>query len=569
MKGHDKTREQLVGELEELRRQVTELKASRWNTASGGGPWVPDGSPWYSLLANTPMVAVILDEKHLIRFANHTDSGASLNEVLGRSLYDFCLPEDRERIRRCVQQVFQTGKPNVYETSVVRLDDQQHWYISHLGPIFEGGTVIGVSLISSNVTEQKRAEAALAEREARLLEAQEVASLGFYVLDIATGHFTTSSILDRLFGIPAQYDRTVAGWGNLIHPDERQAVLDHLLEVTQERKRFDCEYRIIRQGDKEERWLHGLGRLRFNEAGQPVSMLGTVQDITDRKRAEESLRASEERYRLFMESAPQTVWRTDLEGNVLDCNRHWSNYTGQTPEEAQGSGWSKAVHPDDLARVAEQVRDDLLRGEAYQCEQRLRRASDGSYRWHLARGVPVKDDKGKVTGWIGSTTDIHDQKSAEEALRQSECTLRTLMDANPESILLLDRAGTILLANETFVQRLGKSVDETAGRTLYDLLPPEVATNRKKRLEEVVRTGKPIRFEDKRFDRDIENAIHPILDTHGHVVALVVLGIDQTDRKRAEAALKQAHAPPRSRNRCGRAPNRKRGISSQAYCRLS
>ena len=139
------------------------------------------------------------------------------------------------------------------------------------------------------LAEMRRGEA-LVEREARLLEAQEVASLGFYVLDIATGCFATSSVLDRIFGIPADYTRSVDGWGNLVHPDQRQEMLDYFLtEVVGNKKPFDREYRIIRQRDGQTRWVHGLGRLQFDDGGQPVSMLGTIQDITDRKLAEEAL----------------------------------------------------------------------------------------------------------------------------------------------------------------------------------------------------------------------------------------------------------------------------------------
>ncbi len=129
------------------------------------------------------------------------------------------------------------------------------------------------------------------ETKSRLIEAQEVASLGFYVLDIAAGRWTSSSVLDRIFGIPPDYARTVDGWGDLLYPDDRQMMLDYFLkEVVEEKKPFDREYRIVRHRDEQERWVHGLGRLRFNEEGQPISMLGTIQDITERKQAEEALK---------------------------------------------------------------------------------------------------------------------------------------------------------------------------------------------------------------------------------------------------------------------------------------
>ena len=113
------------------------------------------------------------------------------------------------------------------------------------------------------------------------------------------------------------------------------------------------------------------------------------------------------------------LWRADTARQTIECNRRWYEYTGQTPDEARGLGWIKAVHPEDVARVTEQVWDALAAGEPYEAEYRLRRASDGSYRWHLSRALPEKDETGKITGWFGSVTDIDDQKQCEEALQKA------------------------------------------------------------------------------------------------------------------------------------------------------
>jgi PAS domain S-box-containing protein len=137
--------------------------------------------------------------------------------------------------------------------------------------------------------------------------------------------------------------------------------------------------------------------------------------------------------------------------------------------------------------------------------------------------------------------DTDERKRVEKALRESERTLRTLMDASPESFLLLDSEGTILFANQTTAHRLYRTVDTIIGRKMHDVLPSEVAANRLAYFNEVVRTGKPIRFEDERFDRHIENAMYPVIDQEGNVATVAVLGIDQTERKRTEQALQQAH----------------------------
>jgi PAS domain S-box-containing protein len=137
--------------------------------------------------------------------------------------------------------------------------------------------------------------------------------------------------------------------------------------------------------------------------------------------------------------------------------------------------------------------------------------------------------------------DITERKQAEEKLQESERTLRTLIDANPESTVLMDTDGTILLVNATTARRFGTTVDKFVGRKLSDVLPPEVAATRMKHHHQVVRTGKAVRFEDVRLGRCMENAVHPILDEQGKVAAVAVLGIDCTERKQAEEALQKAH----------------------------
>ena len=184
----------------------------------------------------------------------------------------------------------QRGSRASYEPIAAGPNGSLSSYETHVGPIKVGDQVTAVTLVSSDVTLRKQAEAALVAREARLLEVQEVASLGFYVFEITKDRWTSSPVLDRVFGIPLDYERTVDSWTNLVHPDERQEMLDYFLkEVVGDKKPFDREYRIVRFGDKQVRWVHGLGRLEFDQDGQPISMLGTIQDITKRKRAEEAL----------------------------------------------------------------------------------------------------------------------------------------------------------------------------------------------------------------------------------------------------------------------------------------
>ena len=138
----------------------------------------------------------------------------------------------------------------------------------------------------------------LQENEQFLADSQTMAKVGSYVLDIATGIWRSSAALDVIFGIDANFQRTVPGWTSLIHPDDRQRMTAHFAgEVLQDGKPFNAEYRVVRHADQAECWVHGLGRLKRDAQGQPIEMLGTIQDITERRQAEEALATSEHLYR--------------------------------------------------------------------------------------------------------------------------------------------------------------------------------------------------------------------------------------------------------------------------------
>jgi PAS domain S-box-containing protein len=166
--------------------------------------------------------------------------------------------------------------------------------------------------------------------------------------------------------------------------------------------------RVEKELRKYQNHLEEMVAVRTNEITKTNEQLR--QEILERQRILEVLRQSEERYRYLAEAIPQLVWTTDANGECDFFNQNWCEYTGLTLEQSLGSGWLAALHPDDIQNANEVWSNAVKNSTTYNNEYRFKRASDGSYRWQLARGLPLKDEQGIVVKWFGTCTDIHEQK---------------------------------------------------------------------------------------------------------------------------------------------------------------
>jgi PAS domain S-box-containing protein len=152
-------------------------------------------------------------------------------------------------------------------------------------PLFdEDNQIIKLVHVIRDVTEHRRMEDALLASERLLRDSQRVARLGSYALELKSGAWRASQVLDEIFGIGKEYPHNIEGWASLVHPDFRQRIVQYFSEeVINEKRRFNKQYKIVRKTDQEERWVHGLGDLEFDGEGNVVRVVGTVQDITEQK----------------------------------------------------------------------------------------------------------------------------------------------------------------------------------------------------------------------------------------------------------------------------------------------
>jgi PAS domain S-box-containing protein len=207
--------------------------------------------------------------------------------------------DDRQNVEQHWQEYDLQQRSGKIGFRIIHADGELKWIEHVCNPVFDiNGIFMGSRGSNRDVTDRMHVEEALIASEKYLKETQIIAELGTYKTDIVTGTWESSEIMDKIFGIDVDYDKSVAGWGALIHPEWRQTMVDYFIqEVVGKKIKFDKEYKIIRQSDGVARWVHGIGELKLNENGDPITMIGTIMDITDRKDSEANLRRIEERLR--------------------------------------------------------------------------------------------------------------------------------------------------------------------------------------------------------------------------------------------------------------------------------
>jgi PAS domain S-box-containing protein len=227
------------------------------------------------------------------------------------------------------------------------------------------------------------------------------------------------------------------GWRKVHHPAEVERVTEGFRRAVGRGEPWEDTFPLRSQEGEYRRFLSRAQPIRDAE-GRVVRWFGTNTDVEERLQAEERLRASELRFRTLTDAMPQLVWATDERGRHLYYNRRWYEYTGLSVEESLDYGFANALHPDDRARTIERWERAWGAGEAYEIEYRFR-SRDGEYRWFLGRATPVRDESGRIVQWVGTCTDIEEQKQMEALLaRLNEERERMLEEVSTPVVPVLE-----------------------------------------------------------------------------------------------------------------------------------
>ncbi|MFM8551039.1 MAG: PAS domain S-box protein [Nitrospiraceae bacterium] len=217
-----------------------------------------------------------------------------------------------------------------------------------------------------------------------------------------------------------------------------------------------------------------------------------VHNITERKQAEALLARSRDFYLRILQDFPAMIWRSGVDARCDYFNNTWLTFTGRTPAQELGNGWTEGVHPDDVDRCMAHYLKAFHAREPFLLEYRLRR-HDGEYRYILDHGSPFHDVEGQFTGFIGACFDITDRKRMEEAVRESEERFRTLADAMPQQVWTAQPNGALDYVNQRVLDYFGRSVDRMIGWGWEQVLHPDDLTECRTRWARASARSRPIR----------------------------------------------------------------------------
>jgi diguanylate cyclase (GGDEF)-like protein/PAS domain S-box-containing protein len=331
------------------------------------------------------------------------------------------------------------------------------------------------------------------------------------------------------------------GWLNAVHPDDCERVISHWQNVLASRQPGTNEFRVY-DASGEYRWFATKTVPILNDDDAVQEWVGTITDVHEQKSATERLRVSEERYRALTEASAAVVWRASSDGAVLE-GRGWETFCGHRPEEFRGYGWLDNVHPDDREGVISIWQEAVTSRQPCANEYRIRRL-DGEYRWSLTRAVPLIDSDGKVQEWVGTITDIHEQKVAAERIRISEGRYRALIETN-SSVVWLAKADGLMKDDLGWSEASGQEAEEYAGDGWLDAVHPEDRDRVRTDWKQAVSAGTPWEREFRVQHKDgsyrwVAAKGVPLKDANGVVQEWVGTQADIHERRQAEVELWRA-----------------------------
>jgi len=441
VRDHDKTKERLIQELTALRNRIADLEKSAGSTKEPQQAPPGNGLPYRQLFETaTDGIVLFAADTGLITEANQSFidmSGHAPEELLGKRFWEIGPLRDID----AGLVVFQ------------ELQKQDHIYYDDLPFHPKGRPRIDVELSCSihtvgvgriiqctvrDITRRKRTEEELWKAEARFRALFREAAVGIAILDIEGRITENNHKLEEILGY-RETELSNRYFADFIHTEDKSVDISLFKELRHGgRENYQISNRSIRK-DSTEVWGIVNASVVCGTSGEPLFIIRTLEDISERKRAEDVITRSRNFYLSLINALPNPIRLADVDGKCDYFNRAWLDFTGRTMSQELGDGWTRGVHPEDGERLMKRYRGAIAARSPYTTEYRLR-SEKGAYRWHAEFGRPFNDIDGNFSGYISSCYDIHDRKTFEETLHSVSIT--------DDLTGLLNRRGFFALAEQ-------------------------------------------------------------------------------------------------------------------------
>lgn len=400
----------------------------------------------------------------------------SLEQVVGDLIPSFLRPQYRKAFIALNERVF-AGETAMLEFEIQGLKGGCRWAETHASPLRdENGNVSAHIAVTRDITAKRRAQEQLRQSEARFRTISEASPLGLFVHTPDGACVYTNRVYTQLSGLTAEEARG-DGWLQAVHPDDKEGLLQAVLELTHTHVLLTEEVRFLRP-DNTVVWVYIKADAMW-DGSQLLGYVGAVEDITARKEAEEKLRKMEERWQFAVEGSGDGAWDWDMETDTVFFSDRWKEMLGYEPHEIGDSKdeWASRVHPDDLEWVLAVLHRYLQgRSDGYKIEHRVR-CKDGSYKWILARGKVIeRDANGAPLRVVGTHSDVTERKLVEESMHRSEERFRAMSDASPLGIFVTDAQGYCEYTNRVYHLLSGLTLEESLGTGWSNAIHPEDRT---------------------------------------------------------------------------------------------
>ncbi|HEX8892580.1 MAG TPA: PAS domain S-box protein, partial [Terriglobales bacterium] len=409
---------------------------------------------------------------------------------------DLTPPEWRDRDEAAIAELNAKGVFQPFEKEYFRKDGGRV-------PVLQGGALFedrgneGVAFIL-DLSEQKRAERALRRSEERWRSVFENSAIGVALSDLNGRFIATNPVYKKMLGYTGEELQNLTFLDITVEEfRDRWSLIGDLLEGKVQQFQLEKRYR---RKDGSQVWVHNNVSVVPGTERVPQFLMALSEDITERKLAEEALKLQVQ----VLQNIPVNAWTVLPDGTQDFTNQQWLEYTGLTLDRFLSSpqAWMTALHPDDHERAAAAFWGGIRSGGAFTSETRFRRVSDGEYRWHLNRGIPLRDSGGNLIKFVGTSTDIEDVKRAEEALRASEQELRLIVDTIPGMVCMLKADWEVEFVNKPLREYFGKMLEELKNWEFIGVVHPDDIERVVDKTRRSTTTGEPYGVEHRCLRHD-------------------------------------------------------------------